>query len=210
MSLAEAWERNAAEWAALVRSGGDRFYERNLAAFLELLPPPGRLTIDVGCGEGRITRELHARGDRVVSVDASETLVALARDTDSAGDYRVADAAALPFADGEADLFVSFMVLMDLEDLDGALAEAARVLEPGGFLVASLVHPLATAAETPYLGEQRLEFPLGDSTSTMIHRPLSRYVGALAQAGFVVEHLHELSGRPDAPMPFFLHIRART
>jgi ubiquinone/menaquinone biosynthesis C-methylase UbiE len=107
MSLAEAWERNAAEWAALVRSGGDRFYERNLAAFLELLPPPGRLTIDVGCGEGRITRELHARGDRVVSVDASETLVALARDADSAGDYRVADAAALPFADGEADLFVS-------------------------------------------------------------------------------------------------------
>jgi SAM-dependent methyltransferase len=220
VSLAEAWERNATEWAALVRSGRDRLYERNLAAFRELLPPPGRLTVDVGCGEGRIARELRAGGHRVVGVDTSQTLVALAREADPGGDYRVADAAALPLAEGEADLVVSVMVLMDLEDLDGALREAARVLERGGRLVASLVHPLATGGEyaqdraryvvkEPYLEERRLRFPLGASASTSVHRPVSRYVTALAEAGFVVERLHELTGRPDALMPFFLQIRTR-
>ncbi|MFN2472129.1 MAG: class I SAM-dependent methyltransferase [Gaiellaceae bacterium] len=220
MSLADGWERNASEWASLVRSGGDRLYERNLVAFRELLPPPGRLTVDVGCGEGRLARELRVGGHPVVGVDASETLVALAREADPDDDYRVADAAALPFAEGEADLVISFMVLMDLEDLDGALREAARVLEPGGRLVASLVHPLATAGDYaghrasflvdhPYLEERRLQFPLGASESTTVHRPLSRYVIALAEAGFVVERLHELTARPDALVPFFLLLRAR-
>jgi SAM-dependent methyltransferase len=220
MTLAEAWERDASEWAALVRSGGDRLYERNLAAFRELLPRPGRLTVDVGCGEGRIARELRAGGHRVIGIDASETLVGLAREADPDGDYRVADAAALPIADGEADLVVSFMVLMDLEDLDGALDDAARVLEPGGQLVVSLVHPLATAGEYaddrsafvvvhPYLEERRLRFPLGLSTSTTVHRPVTRYVTALAEAGFLVERIQELTGRPDALVPFFLQIRAR-
>jgi ubiquinone/menaquinone biosynthesis C-methylase UbiE len=208
VSLAEAWERNAAEWAAHVRSGGDRMYERNLGAFRALLPAPGRLTVDVGCGEGRIARELRALGHRVVGLDASETLVGLAREADPDGDYRVADAAALSLADGEADLVVSFMVLMDLDDLDGALEEAARVLEPGGRFVAALVHPVATA-EADYLRERRLEFPLRDSVSTIVHRPLSRYLNALAEAGFSVDRLDELTGRPDAPMPFFLHIGAR-
>ena len=155
-----------------------------------------------------------------MGVDAAESLVRLAREADPHGDYRVAHASALPFAEGAADLVVSFMVLMDLEDLEGALHEAARVLGAGGRLVVSLVHPLATAGEytegraryvveEPYLEERRLRFPLGASTSTSVHRPMSRYVTALAEAGFVVERLHEITGRPDALVPFFLQLRAR-
>jgi hypothetical protein len=43
----------------------------------------------------------------------------------------------------------------------------------------------------------------------MIHRPLGRYVTALADVGFVIERVDELMGRPDAAAPFFLHLRAR-
>jgi 2-polyprenyl-3-methyl-5-hydroxy-6-metoxy-1,4-benzoquinol methylase len=49
------------------------------ASIYELLPPPRGLTLDVGCGEGRLTRELSARGYEVVGVDASTALVEEAR-----------------------------------------------------------------------------------------------------------------------------------
>jgi len=45
---------------------------------------------------------------------------------------RQADAAALPVEDGASDLVVSFMVLMNVDDMEGVVREAARVLEPGG------------------------------------------------------------------------------
>ncbi|TMA36985.1 MAG: methyltransferase domain-containing protein [Deltaproteobacteria bacterium] len=51
--------------------------------FLALLPPPRRLTLDLGCGEGRLSRDLETRGHRVVGVDGSPTLVRLAREADA-------------------------------------------------------------------------------------------------------------------------------
>jgi SAM-dependent methyltransferase len=76
VSLREEWENNARDWIKWARTPGhDVYYWRlNLPRFLELLPPPGRLTIDVGCGEGRLGRELTHRGHLVVDVDGSPTL----------------------------------------------------------------------------------------------------------------------------------------
>jgi ubiquinone/menaquinone biosynthesis C-methylase UbiE len=82
-----------------VRGGADTPYGWNSSAFLELLPAPGRLTVDVGCGEGRLARDLATRGHRVTGVDASPTLLRAASRADVAGDYVFADAAALPFDD---------------------------------------------------------------------------------------------------------------
>jgi SAM-dependent methyltransferase len=55
--------------------------------------------------------------------------------------YDLADAAALPFADGTFDFATAFMSLMDVADQPGALGEAARVLKPGWFLQFSILHP---------------------------------------------------------------------
>lgn len=95
---------------------------------------PRRL-LDVGCGPGwfgaRVQREL---GADVVAIDQSDRMVELAR-TEGV-DARVADVQALPFGDGAFDCVAAHWMLYHVPDLQLGLAEIARVLEPGGTLVA--------------------------------------------------------------------------
>jgi SAM-dependent methyltransferase len=95
---------------------------------------PGRV-LDVGCGSGwfaaRVQRELEAV---VVAVDQSERMVDLAQA--EGVDARVADVQRLPFGDGEFDVVAANWMLYHLPDLERGLAEIARVLAPGGRLVA--------------------------------------------------------------------------
>jgi 2-polyprenyl-3-methyl-5-hydroxy-6-metoxy-1,4-benzoquinol methylase len=58
------------------------------------LPSPGRLTLDIGCGEGRLARDLKELGHHVAGIDSSPSLVAAAREFDPSMDVRLADAAA--------------------------------------------------------------------------------------------------------------------
>lgn len=74
MDLRRAWAADPELWIDFARSevADPVFWHFNLPEFLDLLPPPGALTLDVGCGEGRVSRALAARGHRVVGVDAVE------------------------------------------------------------------------------------------------------------------------------------------
>src|ERR671925_919435 len=129
MKLRDAWEENAADWVRWAREPGhDSYWRFHREGFLDLVPPPGQLTLDVGCGEGRVTRDLRELGHETVGVDSSASMVEAAREADPGGEYVVADAAALPFPDEHADLVVAFMSLMDVDDMPGAAGEFARVL----------------------------------------------------------------------------------
>src|SRR5689334_2721533 len=120
----EEWDEQADDWVALTLD--DPFYDRlNEPAFLELLPPPGRRTLDVGCGEGRLARRLAERGHRVVGLDGSEALARDAGGHPTPIPVGVADITALPVPDAAADLVVCFMVLMDVEALERSVAELA-------------------------------------------------------------------------------------
>ncbi|HEY0419940.1 MAG TPA: metalloregulator ArsR/SmtB family transcription factor [Acetobacteraceae bacterium] len=110
-------------------------------ALLELLPEAGlgRL-LDIGTGTGRLLEVLAPRVSSSVGIDASRAMLALARArlakpglTHCA--VRLADMYRLPFADSGFDVVVLQMVLHYAEDPAGALAEAARMLRPGGRLV---------------------------------------------------------------------------
>ncbi|GAA0927692.1 class I SAM-dependent methyltransferase [Pseudonocardia zijingensis] len=222
------WERRAGEWAAWARTPGQdvHFTHLNWPAFAELLPPPGRLTLDLGCGEGRVGRQLRPAGHRVVGVEPAPTLAALARDAGGYEQVLDADATALPLGDGAADLVIAFMSLHDMDDPAGAIAECGRVLAPGGLLCLAIVHPLNRPAEAlaDYFAHQRVVVPVEANGLTMtfeaIDRPLEHYTRALEGAGFVVEALRE--PRPDAAVvaehprlagaaawPLFLHARCR-
>src|SRR5262249_47485843 len=140
--LVEVWERHSAAWIAWARTPEhDTYWHFHGTIFHRLLPPPGRRTIDLGCGEGRLSRDLKTGGHEVVGVDASRPAVEQARAADPSIQVELADAAALPFPDGYADLVVAFMSLQDIEDAGGAIREAVRVLEPGGRFCFAIVHP---------------------------------------------------------------------
>jgi SAM-dependent methyltransferase len=227
MDLRGAWERNAADWVRWARKPGhDSYWRFHRRRFLDLVPPAGRLTLDVGCGEGRVTRDLKELGHRVVGLDASETMVAAARDADPSGDYLVADAAALPVPDGQADLVVAFMSLMDVDDMVAAVRELARVLEPGGILALAVVHPINSAHDVDhehpddhlvltedYFDRRRYsDFIERDDVKMTFesrHYTLQDYFDALLGAGFQVKELREI-GDPQHPRwsryPLFLHM----
>jgi len=86
--------------------GHDSYWYYSPAFFDAIVPDPFGLTLEVGCGEGRVARDLLRRGHRVVAVDSSPTLLRYARSADPASAYLLADAAMLPFAAGSFDLVV--------------------------------------------------------------------------------------------------------
>ena len=94
-----------------------------------------RRVLEVGGGEGELAERIRGElGAEVIAIDQSERMVEIQR---SKGiDARVGDVEELPFADGEFDVVVAAWMLYHVPDLDRALAEIARVLKPGGRLVA--------------------------------------------------------------------------
>jgi SAM-dependent methyltransferase len=235
--LSEAWEAVAGEWSAWARKPGhDSYWRFHKQPFFDLLPAPGRLTIDLGCGEGRVARDLKAIGHNVIAVDASPTMVRFAREADPSMKVIIADAARLPLEDGLADLAVAFMSLHDVDDMAGAVREAARVLCDRGILCVAIVHPINSAGhfesretnarfviEGSYLERRRYQESIERDgllmTFTSRHRPLQEYIGALEHAGFLIETLRELTvdaasvaQRADRArwlrVPLFLDLRA--
>jgi ubiquinone/menaquinone biosynthesis C-methylase UbiE len=120
-TLAEVWEHEARAWADWAAAPGhDHYYWRfDRPALLALLPPPRRRTLDLGCGDGRLERELAALGHDVVGVDGSPTVTRIARARGSALFVR-ADAAHLPFPSGSFDLVVANLSLQDMDDPEAA------------------------------------------------------------------------------------------
>jgi ubiquinone/menaquinone biosynthesis C-methylase UbiE len=100
--------------------------------------------LDVGCGTGFLALQLAELGHRAVGVDGAEAMLTLARAKASqAGleiEFRLADAAELPFAPASFDLIIERHVLWTLPNPAAALAEWARVLRPGGRLIL-IEHP---------------------------------------------------------------------
>lgn len=235
-SLKDLWEAEAHAFAAWARAPDhDSYVHFHRDQFLPLLPAPGRRTLDIGCGEGRVSRDLKALGHTVEGIDASATMVALAREVDPSIPVHHGDAAALPFPDGHADLAIMFMSPQDIDDLQGAFREAYRVLVPGGRLVFAIVHPInsagkfaADAPDSPfmiggsYLDALRVADTVARDGLTMTfhseHRPIEAYFRALEEAGFLVEALREPRVPDEAAMryrstrwqrvPLFLHVRA--
>ncbi|NUU26469.1 MAG: methyltransferase domain-containing protein [Streptomycetaceae bacterium] len=92
----------------------------------------GRTVVDVGCGGGRAVAELAERGAHAVGVDLDPGMIAAARERWPAGRFHVGDAHELPLETGSAAGYRADKVLHTLADPVRAVAEARRVLAPGG------------------------------------------------------------------------------
>ncbi|HEY7023840.1 MAG TPA: class I SAM-dependent methyltransferase [Candidatus Limnocylindrales bacterium] len=233
-SLAEKWDAEADNWVAWARKPGhDSYWQFHRDLYRRLLPEPAGRVLDVGCGEGRLPRDLKSWGYDVVGVDASATLIDYAREADPGGDYHVADAAELPFPDAAFGLVSAFMSLQDVDRYGVAIREAARVLGPGGSFCFAITHPMQTAGEFhgrepdapfvitgSYFDERRVggkPYVRDGMSMTFhsVHRPLQDYVAALAEADLAIDRLFEWPDLSDPPghrwrrMPMFLDCRAK-
>jgi 2-polyprenyl-3-methyl-5-hydroxy-6-metoxy-1,4-benzoquinol methylase len=104
-----------------------------VAAVVETRP---ERVLEVGCGWGELAEWLtRETGAAVVAIDSSQRMVELARERGV--DARLADVQHLPFGDGGFDVVVAAWMLYHVPDLERGIGELARVLRPGGRLVAA-------------------------------------------------------------------------
>lgn len=214
----DLWETHADWWIDGFTAGADPEYEEQILPLAaEELAGAARV-LDVGCGDGQVSRLATKLGaSLVVGVDPTWNQVRVAAER-GGGLFAKAGAGTLPFADGSFDAVVACLVFEHIRDVDAAIAEVARVLAPGGRFCFFLNHPLLQTPNSGWIDDQFLDPPeqywrigpylVEDETIEevekdvfipFIHRPLSRYVNALALNGLLLERMVE-----PAPPPGFL------
>jgi SAM-dependent methyltransferase len=207
----DLWEAHAGWWQEGFTGGADPEYEEQILPLAEAALAGARRVLDVGCGEGQIARLALACGaERAVGVDPTWAQVAEATRRGGGARYGRAGAAALPFPGETFDAVVACLVFEHIREVDAAIAEVARVLEPGGRFLFFLNHPLLQTPSSGWIDDQILDPPeqywrVGpylvedesleevekDVFIPFIHRPLSRYVNAMAANGLYVRRMDE-------------------
>jgi SAM-dependent methyltransferase len=215
----DLWETNAGWWQEGFSEGADPEYEEQILPLAAECLAGAQRVLDVGCGEGQVARLAAKLGaGLVVGVDPTWAQVEVAAARGGGVRYGRAGAAALPFPDGAFDAVVACLVFEHIRDVDEAIAEVARVLEPGGRFSFFLNHPLLQTPNSGWIDDHVLDPPeqywrigpyLVEDESLeevekgvfipFIHRPLSRYVNALIANGLLLTRMEE-----PAPPPGFL------
>ena len=227
------WEPDADNWVRWARTPGhDAYWYYRDSFFDGVIPPAGRRTLEIGCGEGRVARDLAARGHRVIGVDTAHTLLRHAHGVDGTGAYALANSAALPFPDRSFDVVVAYNSLQVVDDMAGTVGEAGRVLERDGHLCVCVAHPVTDlgrfvgdeagapfAMRQPYFETRRVDDTVHSGGLTMTFRgwtySLEQYSVALEEAGFRIEAIREPRPTREAlayerwqDVPLFLLLRA--
>jgi len=214
----DLWEAHADWWQEGFTEGADPEYTEQIVPLVgDLLAGRGRV-LDIGAGEGQLARVLAARGVEVVGVDPTGAQIHEAARRGGGPTYVRSGAEELPLAGASFDGVLACLVFEHIESMDTAVAEAARVLRPGGRFVLMLNHPLLQTPDAGWIDDHMVDPPeqywrIGPylvETETIeevqlgvhipfIHRPLSRYVNAMVDAGLALDRMIE-----PAPPPGFL------
>lgn len=210
--MRKVWEQQAENWVKWARTPGhDVFSYFAPSFFAEIVPPAHGLTLEIGCGEGRVARELAERAHRVVAVDAASTLVLFAREADASSAYIAADGTALPFADATFQTVVAYNSLQttaEIADMARTVREAARVLKPSGHFCLCVAHPMTDVDRLEkesasddvtiagsYFEHQRVQETVTKDGLEMMFsgwtHTLEDYARALEESGLVIERVRE-------------------
>ena len=232
-----SWEAHARWWQEHFTAGVDPEYEEQILPLVDAHLGGATRVLDVGCGEGQVSRRVASGGSAVVGVDPTSAQLATAVARGGGVRYVRAPAERLPFAAGCFDAVVICLTLEHVDPFEPAVHEVARVLEPGGRFCCFLNHPLLQTPGSGWIddhivGEQywRVGPYLPDDVALeevapgvrlpFMHRPLSRYINVMADLGLLVEHMEEpppppgfIARAPEyadaATIPRLLMLRAR-
>ncbi len=214
----DLWEDHAGWWIDGFTAGADPEYEEQILPLAAAELGEAQSILDIGCGDGQISRMMAAVGAQVVGVDPTWNQIRVAHERGGGASYLRTTADELPFADASFDAAVACLVFEHIDALDGAIAEVARVVKPGGRFCFFLNHPLLQTPGSGWIDDHIIDPPeqywrigpyLVESETIeqvelgvyirFIHRPLSRYVNTLVDHGLVLERMIE-----PAPPPGFL------
>jgi len=216
----ELWEAHAQWWIEGFTAGADPEYVEQILPLVAEELAGTRRVLDVGCGDGQVTRLARATAgaEVAVGIDPTWNQISVAAARGGATGFAAAFADELPFPDGAFDAVVACLVFEHIDEVDQAIAEVARVLAPGGRFCFFLNHPLLQTPDSGWIDDQVMEPPeqywrigpyLREAETIeevelgvhirFVHRPLSRYVNALAANGLFIERMVE-----PAPPPGFL------
>jgi ubiquinone/menaquinone biosynthesis C-methylase UbiE len=193
----------------------------------------GARVCELACGQGRVSRYLARRGARVVGIDVSGKLLAIAAERERAHPcgvgYLLDDAHHLASVrDAAFDGVVCHMSLMDIPDLASTFRAVARVLRPGGWFAFATFHPCFNAPAsteevdpdgklwrrvTDYWTEGFWRSDLRKGPPARVgayHRTLGTYLNALTETGFLIEHVEEprAAGRVAESRPIWAEVPA--
>ncbi len=214
----EVWETQAAWWQARFTRGVDAEYTEQILPMLAARLAGAGTVVDVGCGEGQVSRPVAAAGSVVVGVDGSAAQLVEAVGRGGGAHYVRGLATGLPLRQGSADAVVLCLVVEHVADLSALVGEVARVLRPGGSALVVMNHPLLHSPDScwvddwgpdgeaecywrvgPYLPEAVLDEEVDPGVVVRFwHRPLSAYVNSFAAQGLLVTEMVE----PAPPQDF--------
>jgi SAM-dependent methyltransferase len=214
----DLWETHAQWWIDGFTEGVDAEYEEQILPLAAAELGDATTILDIGCGDGQISRMMAAVGATVVGIDPTWNQIRVAQQRGGGAHYLRAPADRLPFPDETFDATVACLVFEHIDAVDAAIAEVARVTKSGGRFCFFLNHPLLQTPGSGWIDDHMIDPPeqywrigpyLVESESIeevelgvfirFIHRPLSRYLNTLTEHGLVLRPTGEHPPPPRIP-----------
>lgn len=219
-AILTSWHANAANWIATIDHDeiSSRVLVTNAAIVQTVLSYPIQSILDIGCGEGWLTRALQAQGKQAFGVDAVPALIENA--IEKGGDYyAVASfrdiATGVYTASQPFDAAVINFALLDKEDTELLLQHIRMVVRPDGYLFIQTLHPLVIAGQQPYVTGWK-EGSWNGMKRTFVQpyqwyfRTVADWVKLFSGAGLTIMQLEEpVHPETKAPMSLIFVLQAR-
>ena len=214
--MAGGWNKAAKEYSQLIGERGDFVRELLINPYLRKqlkITGSGKI-LDLGCGEGYLSRVFSSGSFQYTGVDSSSELLAEAKNKKTPGQFIQADICKpinLPAESFEA--VIGNMVLMDVPDLAAAYYNAYKFLKPGGLLIITILHPVLGAPsgqwfktlgakilrQEPFIRINKYGREFFDQTvianltqpTQIYHRPLSKYIQTALESGLILKDISE-------------------
>jgi SAM-dependent methyltransferase len=136
------WNRIAGSYGRDRDESNDRVYQQVKTVLWDSLGDiQGLEVLDLGCGSGWFTKELHLAGAKVLGIDGSAELLKIAKSSYPDLEFFEQDLTRRLHLNREFDRIVALMVLMDIPELDLLMSSVRAALKPNGKFIFTIPHP---------------------------------------------------------------------